>query len=80
LWRLPGSSALAPEVSVYNAAGVYQTPAPGSQPQAGLANVPVTATGTYYAVVRAGNGTGGLKDQYVLDVTIVPSGSTSTPG
>ncbi|MGA2863269.1 MAG: FG-GAP-like repeat-containing protein [Verrucomicrobiota bacterium] len=77
--RLPASSALAPVVSVYDAAGVYQEPAPGSQPQSGLANVPVTATGTYYAVVRAGNGTGGLKDQYVLDVNIVPTGSLNFP-
>ncbi|MHB8519117.1 MAG: FG-GAP-like repeat-containing protein [Limisphaerales bacterium] len=77
--RLPGSSTLLPIVSVYNSAGVYQNVATGSQPNAAVANVPITATGSYYALVRAGNGTGGLKDQYVLDVNTVPTGSLNFP-
>ncbi|MCL5096183.1 MAG: hypothetical protein M1608_01345, partial [Candidatus Omnitrophica bacterium] len=77
--RLPGSSALMPVVSVYNSANAYQNEAPGGRPSDGVANVPISATGTYYAVLRAGSGTGGLNDQYILDVQIVPTGSLNFP-
>ena len=77
--RLPASSALLPIVSVYNLAGVFQTPASGTPPNSGAANVPITTTDTYFALVRGGNGTGGLKNQYVLDVNVVPTGSLNFP-
>ena len=43
----------------------------------GVAQVNITQTGVYYAVMRAGNNTGGLLDQYILDVQILPTGSVA---
>jgi hypothetical protein len=77
--RLPGSSSLGPIVSVYNASGVYQPEAIGGRASDGLANVPITVSGTYYALVRSGNGTGGLNDQYLFDANVVPTGSVNFP-
>ncbi|HWI59241.1 MAG TPA: LamG-like jellyroll fold domain-containing protein, partial [Bacillota bacterium] len=77
--RLPGSSALSPIVSVYNAANAYQPESAGGRANDGVANVPITVTGTYYALVRSGNGSGGLNEQYVLDVNVVPTGSVNFP-
>ncbi|HTI72392.1 MAG TPA: fibronectin type III domain-containing protein [Candidatus Limnocylindria bacterium] len=68
-----------PVVSVYNAAGTYQAEVVGNPADDGAANVPVTVTGTYFALVRPSNGTGGIDDQYVLDVQIVPTGSLNFP-
>ncbi|MEI6568438.1 MAG: hypothetical protein WCR20_17295, partial [Verrucomicrobiota bacterium] len=77
--RLPGSSSLGPIVSVYNSSGIYQPETIGGRSSDGLANVPITVSGTYYALVRSGNGTGGLNDQYVLDANVVPTGSVNFP-
>ena len=49
------------------------------RPFDGVAQVRITQAGTYYAVMRGGNNTGGLLDQYVLDVQIVPTGSVTFP-
>ena len=77
--RLPGSSGLVPVVSVYNSSGVYQAEAAGNPTDDGTANVPVTVDGNYFALVRPSNGTGGIDDQYVLDVQVVPTGSLNFP-
>lgn len=77
--RLPGSSSLVPIVSVYDSAGVYQQESVGGRANDSVANVPVTVTGTYYALIRPGGGTGGLNDQYLLDVNVVPTGSINFP-
>lgn len=78
--RQPASSSLAPIVSVYNAAGTYQPEAIGGRPTDGVANVPITVTGTYYALVRASGGSvSGLNEEYVLDVNVVPTGSVNFP-
>ncbi|MBC8002313.1 MAG: VCBS repeat-containing protein, partial [Opitutaceae bacterium] len=77
--RLPSTSALTPVVSLYNASNVYLNEAPGGRASDGVAQVNVTQTGIYYAVVRGANGIGGLGEQYVLDVQVVPTGSVSFP-
>jgi hypothetical protein len=78
--RTPASSSLSPIVSVYNSAGIYQPEATGGRPADAVANVPITVTGTYYALVRAGgSGAGDMNQQYVLDVNVVPTGSVNFP-
>ncbi len=77
--RLPGSSSLVPIVSVYDSAGAYQQESAGGRANDSVANVPVTVTGTYYALIRPGAGTGGLNAQYVMDVNVVPTGSINFP-
>ncbi|HWQ91206.1 MAG TPA: fibronectin type III domain-containing protein, partial [Clostridia bacterium] len=57
----------------------YQPETVGGRANDGVANVPITVGGTYFALVRPGNGTGGLADQYVLDVNVVPTGSVNFP-
>ena len=75
--RLPTNSLLVPVVSLYNAANQYQEEQGISGD--GVAEVVVTADDTYYAVVRSGENTGGLLDQYVLDVETLPTGTLSVP-
>ena len=77
--RQPVTSSFAPVVSLYNAANAYQTEAPGGRPADAVAEVRVTQTSAYYAVVRSGDNTSGLREQYVLDVQVVPTGSVSFP-
>ena len=77
--RLPGSSGLVPVVSVYNSSGIYQAEVAGNPTDDGTANVPITVDGNYFALVRPSNGTGGIDDQYVLDVQVVPTGSLNFP-
>ena len=77
--RLPSTSGLTPVVSLYNASNVYQNEAPGGRASDGVAQVNITQSGIYYAVVRGANGIGGLGEQYVLDVQVIPTGSVSFP-
>ena len=77
--RLPAYSKLIPVVSIYNSANQYQTEAGNGRASDGVAEVRVTQTGTYYAVVRGTDNTSGLTEQYVLDVQVVPTGSVSFP-
>ncbi|MBI5387108.1 MAG: VCBS repeat-containing protein [Verrucomicrobia bacterium] len=77
--RLPLGSALAPVVSVYNAANAYQGEAPGGRPDDGVAEVRVTSQNTYYAVVRSSAGVGGIDQGYLLDVQVLPTGTLSFP-
>ena len=59
-------------MSVYNAAGVYQTKTNG-RPFDSVGQIDITQAGVYYALVQPGSGTGGLLDQYVLNVQVVPT-------
>jgi len=77
--RQPATSGLVPVVSVYNASGVYQSEIYGGRSSDGVANVPITTTGVYYALVRGTGDSGDMDDQYVLDVNIVPTGSVNYP-
>ncbi|HET7625544.1 MAG TPA: FG-GAP-like repeat-containing protein, partial [Verrucomicrobiae bacterium] len=77
--REPSSSALQPVVSVYNSANEYQTEAPGGRSDDGVAEVRVTQTDNYYALIRGAGGIGDLNSQYVLDIETVPTGDVSFP-
>jgi hypothetical protein len=77
--RLPAFSGLIPVVSIYNAANQYQNEVGSGRPNDSVAEVRVTQTGTYYAVVRGTDNTAGLTEQYVLDAQVVPTGSVSFP-
>src|SRR5207237_489828 len=70
--RKLGTSQLDPVVAIYDAAGGYVVEK-GGRPFDGVAQVEITKAGTYYALMRGGNGTGGILDQYILDVQIVRS-------
>ena len=77
--RKPSFSPIDPVVSVYNAQNGYVVESGSGRPFDGVAQVNITQTGTYYAVMRAGNNTGGLLSQYVMDIQIVPTGSVNFP-
>src|SRR5207244_5055272 len=49
------------------------------RPCDGVAQVTIITTGTYSAVMRPGTATGGLLDQYPMDINIVPTGSVDFP-
>ena len=72
--QLTSSSALSPVVSVYNASGVYQNKTNGRQFD-GVGQIDITQTGTYYALMQGGSASGGVLDQYVMNVQIVPTSS-----
>ena len=77
--RLPDSSGLAPIVGVYNSQNFYQVESSGGRPRDGVAEVRIQQTGAYYARIEPDQGTGGLRDQYILDVQIMPTGLTNFP-
>jgi hypothetical protein len=77
--RVPAGSALDPVVGVYNSANGYMTEVNSGRPTDGVAQVQITQTGTYYAVVRGNNGSSGLFAHYILDVQVVPTGSVNFP-
>ncbi len=77
--RQPANSPLVPVVSVYNAANVYQPEAGSGRPADAVAEVRITQDGTYYAVVRGGQGTGGSSAHYILDAQVVPTGTITFP-
>ncbi len=72
--QLPSVSGLNPVVSVYNSAGQYIAKTNG-RPFDGVGQIDITTTGTYYALMQGANGTGGVLDQYDLNVQIVPTSS-----
>ncbi len=72
--QVTSTSLLSPVVSVYNANDVYQNKTNG-RPFDGVGQIDITQTGTYYALMEGGNASGGLLDQYVLNVQIVPTSS-----
>ncbi|HEX7863031.1 MAG TPA: FG-GAP-like repeat-containing protein [Verrucomicrobiae bacterium] len=77
--RVPSGSTLDPVVGVYNAANGYVTEVTGGRATDGVAQVQITSTGTYYAVVRGNDGSSGLMAHYILDAQVVPTGSVSFP-
>jgi hypothetical protein len=77
--RKPGTSPLDPVVAVYNATNGYMVESGSGRPFDGVAQVNITQTGTYFAVMRGGSSTGGLTAQYLMDVNIVPTGSVDFP-
>jgi hypothetical protein len=77
--RKPAASNLDPIVGIYTSSNGYVTEAGSGRPFDGVAQVNITTTGTYYAVMRAGSGTGALNDSYVLDVDVAPTGSKDFP-
>src|SRR5262249_17979474 len=68
--RKTTTSNLDPVVAIYNASNGYVVESGNGRPFDGVAQVNVTTTGVYYAVMRSGTGTGGLLDQYLMDVNI----------
>ncbi len=72
--QLTSTSPLSPVVSVYNASDVYLNKTNG-RPFDGVGQFDITQTGTYYALMQGGSATGGLLDQYVMNVQIVPTSS-----
>jgi len=77
--RQPTSSPLAPVVSLYNAANAYQTEAGSGRPSDGVAEVRITQTGTYYALLRPGPNSAGLMSEYLLDVLVLPTTDVTFP-
>jgi fibronectin type 3 domain-containing protein len=77
--RLPSTSRLSPVVSLYDKDNHYLGEAPGGRPNDGVAQVRITQDGAYYAVVRGSEGVGGITEQYVLDVQVVPTGNVNFP-
>lgn len=77
--RLPQSSPMAPVVSLYNADNQYMSEAGSGRPFDGVAEIEITQTGEYFALVRSSGSTGGLMSEYILDALIVPSGGVSFP-
>jgi hypothetical protein len=77
--RQPTHSPFAPVVSLYNASGALLSEANGGRAGDGVAQVPITATGAYFALVRTSGVTHGLASEYILDVLVVPSVGLSFP-
>src|SRR6266702_4699902 len=77
--RLPGSSGLVPIVGVYNSQNYYQVESSGGRPRDGIAEVRIQQSGVYYARIEPDRSTGGIRDQYILDVQILPTGLTNFP-
>ncbi|MGP0068271.1 MAG: beta strand repeat-containing protein, partial [Isosphaeraceae bacterium] len=72
--QITSTSLLDPVVSIYNANDVYLNKTNG-RPFDGVGQIDITQTGTYYALMEGGNASGGLLDQYVMNVQIVPTSS-----
>ncbi len=72
--QLPSTSLLTPVVSVYNANDVYLNKTNG-RPFDGVGQFDITQTGTYYALMQGGSATGGVIDQYLMNIQIVPTSS-----
>ncbi len=80
--RLPSYSTFVPVVSVYYATGTPGELVPetgGGRSGDGVAQVAISVTGVYYALVRTSGATSGLDSEYVLDVLAVPTEDISFP-
>jgi len=75
----PSSSGLEPVVSIYRSDNTYVAESGGGRPFDGVAELRITQSDTYYAVIRGANLSGGLLDQYVLYVQVRPSDSLNFP-
>jgi hypothetical protein len=77
--RIPVGSRVVPVVGVYDEASGYVVETATGRPFDGVAEVPITQTATYYALLRTSSGTGGLEDTYALDIRVVPTGTVTFP-
>jgi hypothetical protein len=80
--RLPSYSTFVPVVSVYFATGSPGELVPetgGGRAGDAVAQVAISVTGVYYALVRTSGATSGLDSEYVLDVLSVPTADISFP-
>lgn len=77
--RQPQSSPIVPVISLYSASDQYMAEAGSGRPFDGVAQVDITRTGEYYALVRSSGDSAGLMSEYILDALIVPSGGVSFP-
>lgn len=77
--RQPAGSPFVPVVSLYNAAGQVLAENAGGRSGDGVAQVNLTASGPYYALVRTSGQTSGLESEYLLDVLVVPTADISYP-
>ena len=75
----PSYSGIDPTVSVYNASNAYIPEAGSGRPFDGVAQVDITTTGVYYAVIHANNLTGALLSQYIMNIQVVTTGSLVFP-
>ena len=76
--RRPAGSVLGPIVSLYNAGGQLQGEVNGVAGD-DTAEVQITTSGRYHALIRANLGTAGINGDYVLDVRSVPTNSINFP-
>jgi hypothetical protein len=76
--RLPSVSVLSPAVEIRDERDFYWNERTGGRSFDGVAEVAVTETHTYYAVIRPNSGMG-IRGQYLLDVQVVPTGSLDFP-
>ncbi len=72
---LPQSGALSPSVGIYDANGNYIAEAPGGRPFDGSAQVNISTTGTYYALMQANANGGSTLDQFIMNISVVPTSS-----
>ncbi len=77
--RLPTRSTFQTVVSLYDSAGTLLSEAGGGRSGDAVAQVAISVTGTYYALVRTSGNTSGLDSEYVLDVLVVPTTDISFP-
>lgn len=77
--RQPGNSTFVPVVSLYDANGNLVGEATGGRSGDPVAQVPISVTATYYALVRTSGATFGLASEYILDVLVVPTEGISFP-
>jgi len=77
--RQPSTSTFVAVVSLYNSTGVLMAEYTGGRTGDGVAQAPISATDTYYALVRTSGSTGGIACEYVLDVLVVPTADISFP-
>jgi hypothetical protein len=77
--RQPNTSPLVPVVSLYNAANQYLAEAGSGRAFDGVAEVNITQTDQYFALVRGSGDSGGLMSEYILDVLVLPTGNVSFP-
>jgi hypothetical protein len=75
----PSYSGIDPTVSIYNASNAYIPEAGSGRPFDGVAQVDITTTGVYYAVIHANNLTGALLSQYLMNIQVVATGSLVFP-
>ena len=75
--RLPSLSTLSPAIEIRDDRDFYWNERAGRSFD-GVAEVPVTETRTFYALIRPNSGDG-IRGQYLLDVQILPTGSLDFP-